>query len=146
VSFLDSLKRVFGSAGWPGRSDGTDSSGGSGSPGERVVAMIPCEEASARLFEYLDGELEDLSEEEVRHHLEICTAVERQGACARGCSRRLRRTRARTDTTLEGCTPSTAFQLFCPGLLCSTHPEIVGEASFRDASVFGIYSVYREME
>jgi len=74
VSFLDSLKRVFGSAGWPGRSDGTDSSGGSGSPGERVVAMIPCEEASARLFEYLDGELEDLSEEEVRHHLEICTA------------------------------------------------------------------------
>ena len=71
---MDSLKRVFGSAGWPGRSDGTDSSGGSGSPGERVVAMIPCEEASARLFEYLDGELEDLSEEEVRHHLEICTA------------------------------------------------------------------------
>ena len=68
MSFFDSLKRLFGSAGRPGRSDG------SGSPGESAVAMIPCEEASARLFEYLDGELDDLSEEEVRHHLEVCTA------------------------------------------------------------------------
>ena len=34
--------------------------------------MIPCEEVSARLFEYLDGELESLSEEEVRTHLEDC--------------------------------------------------------------------------
>jgi mycothiol system anti-sigma-R factor len=36
--------------------------------------MIPCEEATARLFEYLDGELEGVSEEEVRQHLEICKA------------------------------------------------------------------------
>ncbi len=34
--------------------------------------MIPCEEAAARLFEYLDGELEDVSEEEVRVHLDVC--------------------------------------------------------------------------
>jgi mycothiol system anti-sigma-R factor len=34
--------------------------------------MIPCEEASARLFEYLDGELDGVSEEEVRRHLEVC--------------------------------------------------------------------------
>ena len=36
--------------------------------------MIPCEEASARLFKYLDGELEDVSEEEVRRHLAVCEA------------------------------------------------------------------------
>jgi mycothiol system anti-sigma-R factor len=60
VAFFDSLKRLFGSIGQNG---GTD---------EAVVAMIPCEEASARLFEYLDGELEDVSEEEVRRHLEVC--------------------------------------------------------------------------
>ena len=74
MSFFDSLKWLFRSASRPGRSDGKDSSGGSGSPGERALAMIPCEEAVARLFEYLDGELDDLSEEEVRHHLEVCTA------------------------------------------------------------------------
>ena len=36
--------------------------------------MIPCDEAFARLFEYLDGELEGVSEEEVRLHLEVCKA------------------------------------------------------------------------
>ncbi len=36
--------------------------------------MIPCEEAAARLFEYLDGELEGVSDEEVRLHLEVCEA------------------------------------------------------------------------
>ena len=36
--------------------------------------MISCEEASARLFEYLDGELEGMAEEEVRLHLEACEA------------------------------------------------------------------------
>ena len=34
----------------------------------------------------------------------------------------------------------------CPGLLCSTLPEIVGEASYRDAPIFGMSSVHREME
>jgi len=34
--------------------------------------MIPCEEANARLFEYLDGELEDVSKEGVRLHLGAC--------------------------------------------------------------------------
>ncbi len=36
--------------------------------------MISCEEASSRLFEYLDGELEGVSEDEVRSHLEVCEA------------------------------------------------------------------------
>jgi mycothiol system anti-sigma-R factor len=74
VSFLESLKRLFGGAGQNGPSRGTHGSEGSGPTSETAVAMIPCEEASARLFEYLDGELEDVSEEEVRLHLEVCEA------------------------------------------------------------------------
>jgi mycothiol system anti-sigma-R factor len=65
VSVLDRLKRLFGSG-------GLDSSQGVGSQGDTAGAMISCEEASARLFEYLDGELESVSEEEVRGHLEVC--------------------------------------------------------------------------
>ena len=57
MSFLESLKRLF---------------GGNGAAKETAVAMIPCEEASVRLFEYLDGELESVSEEEVRAHLDVC--------------------------------------------------------------------------
>ena len=80
MAFFDSLRRLFGGAGQNGRSGDTTSpvTGGSptasGSTDEAAVAMIPCEEASARLFEYLDGELEDVSEEEVRRHLEVCEA------------------------------------------------------------------------
>jgi mycothiol system anti-sigma-R factor len=74
VSFFESLKRLFGGTGTSGRSGGTDPSGGSDSPDGESPAMIPCEEASARLFEYLDGELDGVSEEEVRRHLEVCKA------------------------------------------------------------------------
>ena len=74
MSFFNALKGLFSGTGQRGRTDGTDASDSNGSPGETAVAMIPCDEASARLFEYLDGELEGLSEEEVRHHLAICEA------------------------------------------------------------------------
>ena len=57
MSFFESLKRLFGGTGHNG-----------------AGAMIPCEEAAARLFEFLDGELEGVSEEEVRRHLEVCEA------------------------------------------------------------------------
>lgn len=72
MSFLKSLKRFFGGIDPNGRSAGTDSSDGGVSADETAVATIPCEEASARLFEYLDGELDDVSEEEVRSHLDVC--------------------------------------------------------------------------
>ena len=65
MAFFDALKRLFG---------GTGRNGGSGDTTLSAVAMIPCDEASARLFEYLDGELEGVSEEEVRRHLEVCEA------------------------------------------------------------------------
>ncbi len=71
MAFFDSLKRLVGGTGRNGRSRDEAPSGGSGSSN---VAMIPCDEASARLFEYLDGELEGVSEEEVRRHLEVCEA------------------------------------------------------------------------
>ena len=80
MAFFDSLKRLFGGT---GQNDGSGeptspgtggSTTASGAMGETVVAMIPCDEASARLFEYLDGELEGVSEEEVRRHLEACEA------------------------------------------------------------------------
>ncbi len=74
MSFFESLRRFFGGTRQDGRPGGADSSGSNGSPGETGVAMIPCEEASARLFEYLDGELEGVSDEEVRRHLEVCEA------------------------------------------------------------------------
>lgn len=34
--------------------------------------MIPCREALALVYEYLDGELEDVSAEHVRVHFEVC--------------------------------------------------------------------------
>ncbi len=74
MSFFESLKRLFGGTGTSGRSGGTGPSGSSGSPDEAALAMIPCEEASARLFEYLDGELDGVSAEEVRRHLDVCKA------------------------------------------------------------------------
>jgi mycothiol system anti-sigma-R factor len=68
VSLFESLRRLFGVNG------AKSPSGSSGSPQDTAHAMISCDEASARLFEYLDGELEGLSEDEVRRHLEVCKA------------------------------------------------------------------------
>ena len=77
MSFFASLKRIFSGTSLNDQSDdtaGDAASAGGGSSDENGVAMISCEEVSARLFEYLDGELEGMSEEEVRLHLEACEA------------------------------------------------------------------------
>ena len=74
MSFFESLKRFFSGTSQDDRSGGTASSGSVSSPDETAVAMISCEEASARLFEYLDDELQDMPAEEVRLHLEVCEA------------------------------------------------------------------------
>lgn len=37
-----------------------------------TMGMIRCEEAMARLWEFLDGELHDAEEEAVQRHLEAC--------------------------------------------------------------------------
>lgn len=83
MSFFESLRRLFGGDVRPRTNDpavtqdpssGEDPSDGSDSLQDTAVAMISCDEASARLFEYLDGELEGVSDEEVRRHLEVCKA------------------------------------------------------------------------
>ena len=62
---FDALRRLFGR---PSGQDGADTSAADASAGE----MISCDEAAARLFEFLDGELESASEDEVRRHLDVC--------------------------------------------------------------------------
>ena len=74
MSFFESLKRLFGGDGQNGASEDPSSPETGGTQGGTAVALISCEEASARLFEYMDGELEGVSEEEVRGHLEVCEA------------------------------------------------------------------------
>jgi anti-sigma factor (TIGR02949 family) len=34
--------------------------------------MVPCDHVIAKLWEYLDGSLDELRSDEVRHHLDIC--------------------------------------------------------------------------
>lgn len=70
MSIFDSLKRLFGS------SSSRDGQGGgmaaSGSGRNAGMEMISCEEARAVLYEYLDGELEGLSYEQVKAHFDVC--------------------------------------------------------------------------
>lgn len=62
MTIFDALKRLF------GRTNGRQMAGSS------AGGMISCDDATARMFEYLDGELESASEEEVRRHLDVCKA------------------------------------------------------------------------
>ena len=63
---LDKIRKLFGSD--EGGSDGSNGRGaGDGEP-----EMISCDEALERLFEYLDGELEDPTAEKVAQHFEVC--------------------------------------------------------------------------
>ena len=62
MTAFDRLKRLLGL------------SRGNGNGGAPSGGMIDCHEAAARLFEYLDGELDHVSQEEVRRHLEVCKA------------------------------------------------------------------------
>ncbi len=65
MSFLDRLKRLLGT---PGLSAPPSGNGG-GSP---TCKAITCMEAMARVQEYLDGELDGVSHEEVAHHFSVC--------------------------------------------------------------------------
>jgi mycothiol system anti-sigma-R factor len=63
MSFFDRLRRIFG-----GRAaDGHVHDGVAGDHGH-----ISCDEALHLVYEYLDGELEDVSQERVRAHFEVC--------------------------------------------------------------------------
>jgi len=62
---IDLLKRFFGLGNGDSGAEDGDGAFGEGE-------MISCEEALGRLFEYLDGELEDVQEAQVARHLEVC--------------------------------------------------------------------------
>lgn len=62
MKLLESLRKLLGSIGGGKVHAGDDG------------AMILCDEAKTRLFEYLDGELAPSSHDEVERHVEICKA------------------------------------------------------------------------
>ncbi len=59
MSFFDGLKRLFGDA----------SSNGEGAP---EMDMISCEDALSLIHEFIDGELEGVSDQHVRAHFDAC--------------------------------------------------------------------------
>lgn len=61
---LDKIKEFLASLGGNGARGRGDTGGG--------PEMISCDEALEYLFEYLDGELEDPTEEQVARHFDIC--------------------------------------------------------------------------
>lgn len=68
MSFIERIRRLL-KGGPSGPVDrGVESGAGACSGGP----AIPCEEALTRLYEYLDGELPDVSAEQVRVHFEVC--------------------------------------------------------------------------
>jgi anti-sigma factor (TIGR02949 family) len=85
MSFFERLWHHFGASapaddGEPSAGGGDASTGGGevGRPGapadatEGCTSSISCQEALAVVYEYLDGDLGDVSAEEVRVHFDIC--------------------------------------------------------------------------
>lgn len=74
MSFFDRLRGIFRAR------EAARTTVGGGDPGPGSTSekknlepeMISCEEALAALYEYLDGELEGVTEEKVRAHFEVC--------------------------------------------------------------------------
>jgi anti-sigma factor (TIGR02949 family) len=59
---------------WMGRDRGGAGNGAAPGGGEGGDSgMISCEEALSRVYEFLDGELDDVSHEEVEAHFHVCT-------------------------------------------------------------------------
>lgn len=72
MGFIDRLKMLLGSGG--NGSGGPDQTGSAPEPeGEEVACrQITCMEALERVHEYLDGELDGVSHEEVARHFAMC--------------------------------------------------------------------------
>ena len=65
MTFIDRIRRLLKGG---DRGDGADT-GEAGCPGGE---MIPCEQALSLVYDYLDGELDDVPAEQVRAHFEVC--------------------------------------------------------------------------
>ncbi len=59
---FDRLRKLFGAIGAGASRNGDDN------------GMISCDEAKTRQFEFLDGELAEISHTEVERHVEVCKA------------------------------------------------------------------------
>ena len=59
MSFLDKMKRIFGG-------------GSSNGEGAREMEVISCEDALGLVHEFIDGELGDVSYEQVKTHFDVC--------------------------------------------------------------------------
>jgi mycothiol system anti-sigma-R factor len=66
MSVIDWFKRLLGS----GVGSGPPGSNGKGE--DAKAEMISCQEALSALYEYLDGELEGVTQERVKAHLDVC--------------------------------------------------------------------------
>lgn len=73
MAFIDRLRSLFGGAESSGNDPGASGgSGADGTPCPEGGHGISCEDALQLVNEFIDGELEDVSSEEVRVHFEIC--------------------------------------------------------------------------
>lgn len=66
---IDRLKGWFGG----GRDGGGDGGNADGPCPDSGPEMISCQDALARLQEFVDGELTDLTHDQVESHFEVCT-------------------------------------------------------------------------
>ena len=64
MSIFDRIRQIFGAGSPNGDGDSRGESDG--------VEMIPCEEALRLVHEYLDGELDGVSQRKVKRHFDVC--------------------------------------------------------------------------
>ena len=64
MSMFDRLRSFFGGSPTPGA--------GANGASDGEMEMIPCHEALRLVHEYLDGELEGVSEDQVQKHFDVC--------------------------------------------------------------------------
>jgi anti-sigma factor (TIGR02949 family) len=76
---FDAFRKLLGSGG-TGHGQGGDG-----------ASIPPCEEALSRLYEFLDGELDDVTTEQVEAHFEACRRCYPHLACERAFKAALRR-------------------------------------------------------
>ena len=74
MTIFDALRRWMGGGSSGNGSSGDDGAGGPGGPGDPggEGGMISCEDALSRIYEYLDGELDGVTHEEVDRHFRVC--------------------------------------------------------------------------
>ena len=68
MSIIDKIRALFGGS----ASDGASGDEASACTGDTPTDMIPCEDALKLVHEFLDGELGDVPQAQVKAHFEVC--------------------------------------------------------------------------